>query len=70
MSNIQNKVIIQSDDLKFDGKNITIPSYYTDVILDYVKDYKLEGVPLVDIEDYQMFLNFLYDIQEFKNKTN
>jgi hypothetical protein len=70
MSNIQNKVIIQSDDLKFDGKNITIPSYYTDVILDYVKDYKLEGVPLVDIEDYQMFRNFLYDIQEFKNKTN
>ena len=70
MSNIQNKVIIQSDDLKFDGKNITIPSYYTDVILDYVKDYKLEGVPLVDIEDYKMFRNFLYDIQEFKNKTN
>jgi hypothetical protein len=70
MSNIQNKVIIQSDDLKFDGKNITIPSYYTDVILDYVKDYKLEGVTLVDIEDYQIFRNFLYDIQEFKNKTN
>ena len=70
MSNIQNKVIIQSDDLKFDGKNITIPSYYTDVILDYVKDYKLDGVPLVDIEDYKMFRNFLYDIQEFKNKTN
>ena len=29
---IKNKVIIQHDDLKFDGKNITIPGYYVDII--------------------------------------
>ena len=70
MKNINDKILVQSDDLKFDGKNIIIPSYYVDTILDYVKDYNLNGVPLVDIEDYQLFRNFLYDVQEFKNKGN
>jgi hypothetical protein len=70
MKNINDKILVQSDDLKFDGKNIIIPSYYVDTILDDVKDYKLNGVPLVDIEDYQLFRNFLYDVQEFKNKGN
>jgi hypothetical protein len=67
---LKDKYPVVSDDLKFDGKNITIPSYYVDTILDYVKDYKLNGVPQVDIEDYQLFRNFLYDIQEYKNKGN
>lgn len=70
MKNINDKILVQSDDLKYDGKNIIIPSYYVDTILDYVKDYNLNGVPLVDIEDYQLFRNFLHDIQEFKNKGN
>ena len=70
MKNINNKILVQSDDLKYDGKNIVIPSYYVDTILDYVKDYNLNGVPLVDIEDYQLFRNFLHDVQEFKNKGN
>ena len=70
MKNINDKILVQSDDLKFDGKNIIIPSYYVDTILDYVKDYKLNGVPLVDIEDYQLFRNFLYDVQDYKNKGN
>ena len=70
MKNINDKILVQSDDLKYDGKNIVIPSYYVDTILDYVKDYNLNGVPLVDIEDYQLFRNFLCDVQEFKNKGN
>ena len=70
MKNINDKILVQSDDLKFDGKNIVIPSYYVDTNLDYVKDYNLNGVPLVDIEDYQLFRNFLHDVQEFKNKGN
>lgn len=67
---VKNPIVIQHDDLKFDGKNIVIPSYYVDVILDYVKDWKLDGVPQVDIEDYQSFRNFLHDIQEYKNQGN
>ena len=70
MKNVNDKILVKSDDLKFDGKNIVIPSYYVDTILDYVKDYNLNGVPLVDIEDYQLFRNFLCDVQEFKNKGN
>ena len=65
-----NPIIIQHDDLKFDGKNITIPRYYVNSICDYVKDWKLDGVSQADIEDYQAFRNFLWDIQEHKNKGN
>ncbi len=67
---VTNPVIIQHDDLKFDGKTITIPGYYVGVLLEYVKDYKLDGVPQVDIEDYKMFRNFLLDIEEYKNRGN
>jgi hypothetical protein len=63
-------VIIQHDDLKFDGKTITIPGYYVNTILDYIKDFDVDVVPEVDSEDYVAFRNFLYDIQEFKNKGN
>jgi len=63
---VNNPIIIQHDDLKFDGKTITIPGYYVDIILDYIKDYEVDGVPQVDIDDYISFRDFLYDIQEHK----
>jgi hypothetical protein len=64
-------IVIQHDDLKFDGKNIVIPSYYVDTILDYINDYKLDGLPMADVEDYQLFRNFLHDVKQFKtNKVN
>lgn len=65
-----NPIIIQHDDLKFDGKNITIPRYYIDSLCEYIKDFKTEGELQADVEDYQAFRSFLYDIQEFKNKGN
>jgi hypothetical protein len=67
---VTNPIVIQHDDLKFDGKTITIPSYYVNTILDYIKNYDLDGVLQVDVEDYVLFRNFLYDIQEHKNKGN
>jgi hypothetical protein len=67
---VNNPIIIQHDDLKFDGKNITIPGYYVNSILDYIKDYEVDGVPQVDIDDYIAFRDFLYDIQEHKNRGN
>ena len=63
-------IIIQHDDLKFDGKTISIPSYYVNTILDYNKNYDVDGVPEVGIEDYIAFRNFHYDIQEHKNQGN
>ena len=65
-----NPIIIQHDDLKFDGKNITIPRYYIDSLCEYIKDYKTEGELQADIDDYQSFRNFLWDVQEYKNKGN
>ena len=68
--NVTNPIVIKHDDLKFDGKTITIPSYYVNSICDYIKDYNVDGVPEVDIVDYISFRNFLYDIQEYKNQGN
>lgn len=65
-----NPIIIQHDDLKFDGKNITIPRYYIDSLCEYIKDFKTEGELQADIEDYQSFRSFLYDVQEYKNGGN
>ena len=67
---VKNPIIIQHDDLKFDGKNITIPRYYIDSLCEYIKDYKTDGELEADIDDYVAFRNFLYDIQEYKNKGN
>lgn len=61
---------IVSDDLKFDGKTITIPSYWVDSMCEYIKNYNTEGELEADIEDYKLFRNFLWDIQEYKNQGN
>jgi len=66
----QNRVVIQNDDLKFDGKNVIIPSYWIDSLCEYIKDYKTDGELEADIEDYIAFRNFLWDIQEYKNQGN
>ena len=63
-------IIIQHDDLTFDGKTITIPGYYVNTILDYIKNWKVAAEKQVDVEDYVLFRNFLYDIQEHKNQGN
>ena len=67
---VKNPIVIQHDDLKFDGKNITIPRYYIDSLCEYIKDYKTEGELEADIEDYIAFRQFLWDIQEYKNGGN
>ena len=67
---VKNPVIIQHDDLKFDGKTITIPTYWVDSLCEYIKDYKTDGELEADVEDYIAFRNFLWDIQEFKNQGN
>ena len=67
---VKNPIVIQHDDLKFDGKTITIPRYYIDSLCEYIKDYKIEGELEADIEDYKAFRNFLWDVQEYKNQGN
>jgi len=67
---VKNPVIIQHDDLKFDGKTITIPTYWVDSLCEYIKDYKTDGELEADIEDYKAFRLFLWDVQEYKNQGN
>ena len=67
---VKNPIIIQHDDLKFDGKTITIPRYWVDSLCEYIKDYKQDGELEADIEDYKSFRNFLWDVQEYKNRGN
>lgn len=62
------KPLVQKDDLVFDGKNLIIPSYYSSLLLDYVRFWSLDGELQVDIEDYQSFRNFLESVNDFKNK--
>ena len=67
---IKNKVVIQHDDMKYDGKNLIIPGYFAEILLDYVKYWKLDGEKLADIEDYQSFRNFLDDVVNYTNNNN
>jgi len=67
---VTNPIIIQHDDLKFNGTNIIIPRYYIDSLCEYIKDFKTEGESQADIEDYKAFRSFLYDVQEYKNGGN
>lgn len=67
---MDDKYKIVSDDLKFDGKNIIIPSYWIDNICDYIKNADIHDLNDADKDDYKIFKNFLYDIQEYKNQGN
>lgn len=62
----QKPVVIQHDDLKFDGENIVIPSYYDSVIYDYLKYVDTTEMSDADIEDYKAFKQFFSDIIDYK----
>jgi len=63
----EKKYPIVVDDLKYDGKNLVIPSYWAESILDFVEDSKLEHGD-ADYEDLKSFRNFLSDIVKYNNK--
>lgn len=62
MKKLNENVVIQSDDLKYDGKNIVIPSYYAGVIYDYLAYVDHKNLPEPDRVDYLAFLKFIEDI--------
>jgi hypothetical protein len=68
MKKADEKVVIQSDDLKFDGKNIIIPSYYAGVICDYLTNVDIKGMNLNDADhhDYLAFCSFFESIMDYK----
>lgn len=67
---MKDKYPIQSDDLKFDGKNIIIPRYWVDSLCDYIKNADIHDLSDADKDDYKLFKLFLWDVQEYKNRGN
>jgi len=67
---VKDKYVIESDDLKFDGKNIIIPRYWVDNLCDYITNTDIHDLSDADKEDYKLFKRFLYDVQEYKNGGN
>ena len=68
MKKADEKVVIQSDDLKFDGKNIIIPSYYAGIISEYLAnvDLKASNFNDADMHDYLAFCSFFEAVIDYK----
>ena len=68
MKNQNEKILVQSDDLKFDGKNIIVPSYYADIISDYLANVDLKDMNLneADFHDYLAFCSFFEAVIDYK----
>ncbi len=62
------KILVQSDDLKFDGKNIIIPSYYASIVYDYLDNVDIKDMNLndADMNDYLAFCSFFEAIMDYK----
>jgi hypothetical protein len=68
MKNPNEKIVIQSDDLKYDGKNIIIPSYYAGIISEYLANVDLKSANFndADMHDYLAFCSFFEAIIDYK----
>ena len=68
MKNINDKILVQSDDLKFDGKNIIIPSYYASIVYDYLDNVDIKDMNLndADMHDYLAFCSFFEAVTDYK----
>jgi len=68
MKNINDKILVQSDDLKFDGKNIIIPSYYASIVYDYLDNVDIKDMNLndADMHDYLAFCSFFEAVMDYK----
>ena len=65
---LKDKYVIVSDDLKFDGKNIIIPSYYASIVSDYLDNVNTKDMNLndADMHDYLAFCSFFEAIMDYK----
>jgi hypothetical protein len=62
--------VIQIDDLIYDGKNLIIPGYWTNSILEYLLHIKENVIKEGDIEDLENLKTFLSKVEEVKNQGN
>lgn len=57
---------VRHDDLKFDGDNIIIPSYWSSSIHDFLTKVNTFNVDLGDIEDLNNLKKFVADVMDYK----
>ena len=69
---LKDKYPVVSDDLKFDGKNIIMPSYYAGLISEYLANVDLKSANFndADMHDYLAFCSFFEAILDYKDKGN
>jgi len=63
-------VVIKHDDLSFDGRTITIPSYWASSLDDYISKVDRNSIAEADRQDFDQFKSFLFDIVEYSNRGN
>jgi hypothetical protein len=63
-------IVLQDDDLKFDGKNLIVPSYWVGSIIDFINNVNIDSINEADREDFKLFKSFLLDIEDFNNQGN
>lgn len=62
--------VIRRDDLKYDGENFIIPSFWVNTISDILYAVDEKKIDQNDLEDFKLLKNFFYDVQEYKNEGN
>jgi hypothetical protein len=67
MKNINDKILVQSDDLKFDGINIVIPFYWASSIDDYLSKVNINQMEQADIDELRELKAFISDVLDYRN---
>jgi hypothetical protein len=70
LSQPKKRTIVQKDDLKYDGSNLVIPSYWTDSLFDFLARVNKEKIEPADLEDLSSLKHFLADVIEHKAEGN
>jgi hypothetical protein len=59
---------VRHDDLKFDGDNIVIPSYWASSIYDFLTKVNTSNIDSGDIEDLNSLKKFVADVMDYKTE--
>jgi hypothetical protein len=60
--------IIVVDDLKYDGKNLVIPSYWTDTIEYFLRQINVESIEVDERPDFNTLKEFIIRVQDKKQE--
>jgi len=63
-------IVIKHDDLSFNGREMTIPSYWASSLDDYISKVDRNSIAEADRQDFDQFKSFLFDVMEYSSKGN